>query len=253
MTFFTKTSVEALSEAIAGDSHGYVLEYQQNCRCLNCEVVAQHSFGQVLHVMMSRQQRPFSSAESGRLYTALCSNCGNETLFLNGVIIHPKAQDAPSPSPDMPDVVRADYNEASSILFASPRGAAALLRLAVQKLLPIIGATNLSIDGGIAELVEKRRISKEVKEALDGVRICGNEAVHPGELNLDDDVETVTALFGLINYIVEITLTADKRLASVTAKIPPKKAQGIADRDRGIARKQAEAEAMPSANGTTAS
>jgi len=150
----------------------------------------------------------------------------------------------------LPDIILPDYLEAASILFASPRGAAALLRLAVQKLLPLIGATNGTIDGGIAELVEKRRITREVKEALDSVRVCGNEAVHPGELNLQDDHETVIALFELVNYIVEVTLTADKRLASVTAKIPANKARGIAERDRGIARRQAAADAMPPEGGT---
>ena len=239
------TPIAALERAIAGGLRGSIAQPRNNCRCLHCGVVAQHSFARVEGMAQGGEYRSFLSQRNGNLYAALCSSCNGETLILNKSVIFPKAIDAPAPSPDMPDIVLTDYNEAASILFASPRGAAALLRLAVQKLLPLIGATNPTIDGGIAELVEKRRITNDVKEALDGVRICGNEAVHPGELNLDDDVKTVTALFSLINYIVEVTLTADQRLASVKAKIPAKKAQGILDRDRGIARRQAEAEAQP--------
>jgi hypothetical protein len=38
-----------------------------------------------------------------------------------------------------------------------------------------------------------------VQQSLDIVRVIGNDAVHPGQIDLTDDIETATKLFVLIN------------------------------------------------------
>lgn len=130
----------------------------------------------------------------------------------------------------MPEVVRADYQEARTIVDRSPRGAAALLRLALQKLMTVLGEPGNDINRDIGSLVQKG-LPVEVQQALDAVRVVGNEAVHPGTLDLKDDTDTAAALFGLMNYIVDQRIAQPKKLQQLYSRLPPAKLAGIQQRD----------------------
>ncbi len=64
--------------------------------------------------------------------------------------------------------------------------------------------------------------------------MIGNNAVHPLELELDlrDDQETVQALFGLLNYIVEERITRPKKLGALYAGLSERARQAIEKRDQ---------------------
>jgi Domain of unknown function (DUF4145) len=130
----------------------------------------------------------------------------------------------------MPEDVRKDYEEARSIVMQSPRGACALLRLAVQKLCKELGEPGENINDDIASLVENG-LSVEVQRALDTLRVIGNNAVHPGEMDLTDDTETATALFELLNFIVDDRISQPKKRAEIFAKLPTKAVAAIEKRD----------------------
>lgn len=106
------------------------------------------------------------------------------------------------PSADLPDQIVQDFDEARSILNYSPRGAAALLRLSVQKLCAFLGVKGKKIDEDIASHVAKG-LNPLVQKSLDVVRVIGNEAVHPGTIDLKDDRETALRLLELVNIIAE--------------------------------------------------
>jgi hypothetical protein len=138
---------------------------------------------------------------------------------------------APGPHTDMPEDAREDYDEARSIVERSPRGAAALLRLALQKLMVDLGEEGKDINKDIGSLVNKG-LAAEVQQALDAVRVIGNECVHPGELDMKDDRETAVALFGILNFIVAQRITQAKRIQHVYGLIPANKLAGIQGRDK---------------------
>jgi hypothetical protein len=112
----------------------------------------------------------------------------------------------------------------------SPRGAAALLRLAIQKLCIYLGGAGSNINSDIAQLVSNG-LPPKVQEALDSVRVIGNEAVHPGTLDLKDDRKTVGMLFRLINFIAIKMITEPREIAEIYGSLPPDKLKAIAKRD----------------------
>jgi len=68
--------------------------------------------------------------------------------------IFPADPDLPRPNPDMPACVAEDFNEARRVFPVSPRGAAALLRLSVQKLCKELGQKGKDLNDEIGKLVE---------------------------------------------------------------------------------------------------
>jgi hypothetical protein len=121
------------------------------------------------------------------------------------------------------------YEEAAGIMVKSPRAAAALLRLAVQKLCKALGEKGKDINDDIGNLV-KQGLPIQVQQSLDAVRVIGNNAVHPGEINADNPA-AVALLFGLLNVIVDRMITQPKKIQEIYGALPPKILDGISKRD----------------------
>lgn len=167
---------------------------------------------------------------------ARCSHCVRFTLWCGDQMWFPSSGTAPLPNPDLPTDVGALYTEAREIASKSPRGAAALLRLAVQMLTSELCARfqekatgDLNKDIGI---LVKHGLPSGVQEALDAVRVIGNNAVHPGQIDVDDNPAIVASLFGLVNIITEKTITEQKEIAAIYAMLPEPQKQQIEKRDK---------------------
>jgi hypothetical protein len=166
----------------------------------------------------------------GNLNISECFTCNEFTVWVHERVLFPPSTQGPPPNTDLPTEVANDYREASTILALSPRGAAALLRLAIQKLCVELGEKGTRIDDDIASLV-KKGLSPVVQQALDTVRVIGNEAVHPGTLDLKDDTSTAERLFTLVNIIAEQTITNPKHVKELYGMVPPEKIKAIEKRD----------------------
>ena len=162
---------------------------------------------------------------------ATCSSCENFTLWVNTEIVFPKKTTLPPPNADLNEDIKSLYLEAASILVDSPKGATALLRLALQKLLEQVGKSGKNINGDIKELVAEG-LSPKIQQALDLLRVIGNNAVHPGQINLDDNTDIAQKLFGILNFIAEELLTKPKELEQLYADlIPSETKEHIKQRD----------------------
>jgi Domain of unknown function (DUF4145) len=160
-----------------------------------------------------------------------CFNCNEIALWTSASMAWPVQNNAPAPNQDLPEEVRLDFEEAGRIVQLSPRGAAALLRLAIQKLCKELGGAGKSIDNDIAALV-KDGLNVRIQQALDIVRVIGNEAVHPGTIDLRDDIQTATKLFDLVNIIAETMISQPKHIEALYNGLPPNKLAGIEARDK---------------------
>jgi len=150
---------------------------------------------------------------------------------VNDNLVYPDATQAPPPNPDLPEDIRSDYEEASSIIGKSPRGAAALLRLCIQKLCKHLGESGKNINNDIAALV-KKGLNPSIQKSLDIVRVIGNEAVHPGTIDLKDNSEIAVALCKLVNVIADAMITQPKMIEGLYSSLPHEKKQQIEERDK---------------------
>jgi len=161
---------------------------------------------------------------------AICILCNEYSIWYKEKMIYPDRGNAPMPNPDLPDDIKADYEEAASIANRSPRGAAALLRLVIQKLCIYLGEKGKDLFEDIGNLV-KKGLPDEIQKALDSVRVIGNYAVHPGTMDLKDDIQTVKSLFKLINIIAEYMITKPKQVNSLFDKLSNSQKDAITKRD----------------------
>jgi hypothetical protein len=168
--------------------------------------------------------------EISDVWFGICSKCNKYSIWLTRDILYPIASIAPMPVEDMPADVKADFIEARNISNNSPRASCALLRLAVQKLLIHLGEKGKKLNDIIGNLV-KKGLPEKIQKALDSVRVIGNNAVHPGQMDLKDNTETAIALFELVNMIVDVMITQPKKIDNIYDSIPQTAKEAIEKRD----------------------
>ncbi|MCP4648597.1 MAG: DUF4145 domain-containing protein [PVC group bacterium] len=161
---------------------------------------------------------------------SLCDHCYEKSYWYKEKMIVPFEAPVPPPHTDIPQRCISEYNEARDIVARSPRAAAALLRLCIQKLMSELGEKGKNINEDIGELV-KKGLPIEVQQALDFCRVIGNNAVHPGEIELSDNPDIAYSIFEMINFIVEDRITRPNKIASLYKTLPEGALNAITKRD----------------------
>jgi len=165
------------------------------------------------------------------LAIATCASCSHYSLWVDKKMVFPRGLPVDPPNDDLNEQIKSLYNEASEIFLDSPRGATALLRLALQMLLKQIGKEGKDINNDIKELVESG-LSPKIQKALYLLRVVGNNAVHPGQINLDDNSEVALKLFKILNVIADEIITKPKEIDTLYNDVLPTETKGhIAKRD----------------------
>lgn len=171
----------------------------------------------------------YGNWQNDKIRVGQCSHCDKNTLWIDEKMFYPDNGNAPSPNEDMPINVKSIYLEASSIYQKSPRGAAALLRLGIQLLCKELGETGSNINTDIKNLVSKG-LPSIVQQSLDIVRVTGNEAVHPGQIDTDDP-KVVGSLFDLTNIVVQYMISLPQQVSALYNALPEDKVSAIDSRD----------------------
>jgi hypothetical protein len=172
------------------------------------------------------------------IHISTCSYCSQESFWFetfeggssNACIILPEKVTTPIPHQNMPEDVKTDFLEAASILSKSPKGASALLRLSIQKLCIHLGEGGKNINDDIGNLV-KKGLPVMIQQALDVVRVVGNNAVHPGEINDEDFPEVAIKLFELVNFVVDDRIAKPAEVEALYKSLPHNAKKGIEKRD----------------------
>lgn len=199
---------------------------QTQFNCIHCGVFSKQHW----EPMYTGIRNLRTGSEISGISLCHCSHCDRFTFWYGEKMIVPTDSVIEPAHSDMPEEIKGEYDEARAIFGRSPRAAAALLRLAIQKLMPLIGGKGNKINDDIKNLV-LAGLPVQVQQALDYCRVVGNNAVHPGEINLNDTPEVAVSLFDMINFIVDDRISKPKKIAELYGKLPQKAQDAIAERD----------------------
>ncbi len=188
--------------------------------CPHCGVDAQQTW----------QDADFPARGTGEVDTALmraqCVLCGGRSYWISGEMVWPHPTlGLPGPD-DLPEDLRALYDEARAVAPISPRAGAALLRLLVDRLIASLGAPDGTLSERISSLAAGGQLPTQVVEGLTAVRVHGPAALPPGEIDPDaeDDAGAVLLLWRLVDAIVDTTITLRRHRAELvgdTRRPPP--------------------------------
>ena len=71
----------------------------------------------------------------------------------------------------------------------------------------------------------------EIQQMLDSVRVIGNNAVHPGQIDIKDNKELALSLLNFINLIVDNRITQPKKILDIYKLLPESYRNSIERRD----------------------
>lgn len=197
--------------------------------CIHCGVYAGQDWYDLYIHNTSRGQ------ELSDFKATFCCHCGGRSFWHKEKMIIPLESPIELHHADMPEDCISEYQEARGVFSISPRAAAALLRLCIQKLLPHLGEKGKNINDDIKSLVAKG-LPVLVQKALDYCRVVGNNAVHPGEIDINDTPEIAQNLFRMINFIIEDRITRPKEIEALYNQLPQTSREAIDKRDNGTAK-----------------
>lgn len=185
---------------------------------------AQTAIAQFIEALKAANDRHMTKFVPPTFSVATCTSCAEITLWIHREMVYPKTTPSAPPNEDMESAIKSLYNEAGSIVMDSPRGAAALLRLALQHLMVQLGEPGRNINDDIRSLVTKG-LDPKIQKALDLLRVVGNNAVHPGRIDLDDGSSIALKLFDILNIIADDMITKPKNVATFYASVVPTETQ----------------------------
>lgn len=112
----------------------------------------------------------------------------------------------------------------------SPRASAALLRVVVERLCNHLQAKGTTLNEKIEYLVGQG-LPEELRQPLHTVRVIGNNAVHPGKIDVADNRDTVSRLCELVYFIVEEMITRKQRMRDLSDTLAGEIQQAATDED----------------------
>jgi Domain of unknown function (DUF4145) len=95
-----------------------------------------------------------------------------------------------------------DFEEAAAILNKSPRGAAALIRICIQNMMPLMKETGKNLDENISSLVRKG-LEVEIQQAMDVLQVIRRNPGQESDVDLRDETAIATRMLESLKEILE--------------------------------------------------
>lgn len=199
--------------------------------CPLCGTLSDQWWSDLFLVLPGYDDEPDTTQKVEGLQTTRCSACQGVSYWFEDRMVHPPQRTGPPAHLDMPPSVGELYREAQEVAGASPRAAAVLLRVALERLLAEAGRDGKNLNDAIAEYIKEGDVPDELQQAMDVVRITGNQAAHPEQLRVDDSVGGTAALFEIVNELVDRLIGFKARMARVYSQLDEEKRAQVERRD----------------------
>jgi hypothetical protein len=110
-------------------------------------------------------------------------------------------EDVQEPAEDV-DESSEDFEEAAAVLNKSPRAAAALIRICIQNMMPLLKETGKNLDENISSLVRKG-LEAEIQQAMDVLQVIRRNPGHESHVDLRDETAATTRMLESLKEILE--------------------------------------------------
>src|SRR3984893_16056996 len=104
--------------------------------------------------------------------------------------------------PDDVDESSEDFEEAAAVLNKSPRAAAALIRICIQNMMPLLKETGQNLDERVASLLRKG-LEVEIQQAMDVLQVIRKNPGQENHVDLRDETAIATRMFESLKEILE--------------------------------------------------
>jgi hypothetical protein len=134
-------------------------------------------------------------AKMANLHVSGCHSCNGFALWVGDRLVFPYNVE------NTPDLIQEDFEEAATILNQSPRGATALMRVCIQKLMPLLKQDGKYLNDYISSLVRKA-LELEIQQSMEVLQVLRKSPVQLTEFNSQEDKETALRFFDSVKAIL---------------------------------------------------
>ena len=177
--------------------------------------------------------REFRSRDVQNASISYCFSCSEMGLWVGDQLVWPKGTTSLEPTLDASADVPEDSGKTSQTLDASPRGAAALLRVATEKLCKELGDSEQGPRPAITPLLQEE-VDARVLKVLEAMRVIESNAMPSDHVSVRDDRATAETLSGLVNLICEKIMIEPRQLQALYTKVREGAQNGIEQRAQRI-------------------
>jgi hypothetical protein len=135
-------------------------------------------------------------AKMANLHVSGCHTCNGFALRVGDRLVFPFNVDK------MPDLIQEDFEEAAAILNRSPREATALMRVCIQKLVPLLKQDGKYLNDYTSSAVHKA-LELEIQQAMEVLQVLRNEPGQPTSLETQEDKEMALRFFDSLKAVLE--------------------------------------------------
>jgi hypothetical protein len=148
-----------------------------------------------LTYMYQKHLQPLK-VKMANLHISNCHDCNGFALWVGDRLVFPINVEK------TPELVEEDLEHAAAIFNKSPREATALMRVCIQKLVPLLKQDGKSLNDYMSSLVRKG-LEVEIQQAMEVLQVLQNDPGQPANLETQEDKEMALRFLGSLKAVLE--------------------------------------------------